>query len=66
MNVDEQSEEKQTSTVGTSANGRHKNDGDELNELKKENVALKVFSWRIFFKLICFLSGTSASASNGK
>jgi hypothetical protein len=37
MNVEEQSEEQQVSTVG------NENDGDESNELKKENIALKVF-----------------------
>jgi hypothetical protein len=38
MRVEEQSEEQQqVSTVG------NENDGDESNELKKENIELKVF-----------------------
>jgi hypothetical protein len=37
MRVEEQSEEQQVSTVG------NENGGDELNELKKENIELKVF-----------------------
>jgi hypothetical protein len=47
--------------VGTSANGGYENNGDELNEMKKEMIAMKVFL--IFYKLICwFLSDKNASA----
>jgi hypothetical protein len=41
MKVEPQSaEEQQVSSVGTSTNGGRENDGDEL---KKENIALKVY-----------------------
>jgi hypothetical protein len=45
MRVEEQSEEQQVSTTvskNTNSNG-YENDGDELNEQKKENITLKVF-----------------------
>jgi hypothetical protein len=45
MRVEERSEEQPASTFGKNTNSinGYENDGDELNELKKENIALKVF-----------------------